>query len=325
MIVPYLNFLTPPLFTKALQPKIQQSTIMKFSSPSATIVSLVATIAALHLAAADNSYGTCGDCYCIPDASDACPSTTPNTNWTDIIPVLQQFEWKNPMSLGCNPYDITARQACDTQPKLEKGGACYYDIAPSSNACPTQWSYETKTYSGSFEEAKAAGLMVTHEGACGTCSSMQDLAAYMAAGPDLESMSQHCSSQGVMYGKKAAMKCYKQIGFTDGCANIWYYDGNNTNNHCHNTCVKYAMFGLPNNGPPPTCQIAKCLQCDQDYSGPFFALYGGRTRRNSGMLSSIARTCSSIANMTQANPCESYSTVPDNCNHSTRGLRGIRK
>ena len=34
-----------------------------------------------------------------------------------------------------------------------------------------------------------------------------------------------------------------------------------------------------------------CLQCDEDESGPNFAKFAGRTRRNTGLESAITRPC----------------------------------
>ena len=36
-------------------------------------------------------------------------------------------------------------------------------------------------------------------------------------------------------------------------------------------------------------KLNKCLQCDEDKSGPIFKWYAGRTRRNSGIHSEIDR------------------------------------
>lgn len=45
--------------------------------------------------------------------------------------------------------------------------------------------------------------------------------------------------------------------------------------------------------------LNKCLQCDEDKSGPVFKYYSGRTRRNSGITSEIDRPEDTIYNMTQ--------------------------
>ena len=59
------------------------------------------------------------------------------------------------------------------------------------------------------------------------------------------------------------------------------------------------MTHQPYNDDNNYCKLNDCLQCDEDHSGPIFQLIAGRTRRNSGLLSAIARPCKSIANITQ--------------------------
>ena len=38
-----------------------------------------------------------------------------------------------------------------------------------------------------------------------------------------------------------------------------------------------------------SCSLNKCLQCDEDKSGPVFKSVAGRARRNSGLTSKINR------------------------------------
>lgn len=63
------------------------------------------------------------------------------------------------------------------------------------------------------------------------------------------------------------------------------------------------MQNRPNNMPPPTCYLAPCIQCDEDLAGPNFKKFSGRTRRNSGLLSGIARNCSTISPVQPVDPC----------------------
>lgn len=57
--------------------------------------------------------------------------------------------------------------------------------------------------------------------------------------------------------------CYMDEGFTEPCATIWIYNSFETRVKCP-MCTDHAFSGAPNNGPPPTCQLAECLQCDED-------------------------------------------------------------
>lgn len=45
-------------------------------------------------------------------------------------------------------------------------------------------------------------------------------------------------------------------------------------------------------------KLNPCLECDETKSGPIFKYYSGRTRRNSGIVSSIPRPASQMYNMT---------------------------
>ena len=87
------------------------------------------------------------------------------------------------------------------------------------------------------------------------------------------------------------MNCILKLGFTFPCAQIWYYNTINTKKHCFSTCMKSYLTNEPNivDG-----QLNKCLQCDEDLSGPIFKYLSGRSRRNSGIKSEIDRPSDSI-------------------------------
>lgn len=93
---------------------------------------------------------------------------------------------------------------------------------------------------------------------------------------------------------------------TDNCATIWMYDSHNTavaiNNvfifiqeDCAKICIKDWIQKTPDivNG-----KLNPCLDCDEVKSGPIFKYYAGRTRRDSGIKSSIPRPASQMYNMT---------------------------
>jgi hypothetical protein len=134
----------------------------------------------------NQTFGSCDSCFCIPDAGDDCPvDRTPPTEFGSLIPVLRSLTWKNPyLPLECDPYSDSA---CDTTPPLQIGGACIIQVEGESNGtCVPNSNYTTSTYAGSFAKAKAnRSLYVTHEGACGTCSSLQDLSVYLELGAGL--------------------------------------------------------------------------------------------------------------------------------------------
>ena len=153
--------------------------------------------------------------------------------------------------------------------------------------------YKLQTFE-STSKALAAGHIPTHYNHCGACSTLKDLAIYMAK-PDLTTVGRQCSKKLTI---KHIKNCYKEnAGFTDLCAEAWAYNSRNTRKECLLTCIKdyggllNAMRGETgsqvdnlSNG-----ELRPCVQCDEVKSGPGFKYAAGRTRRNSGLNSSIIR------------------------------------
>ena len=59
---------------------------------------------------------------------------------------------------------------------------------------------------------------------------------------------------------------------------------------------------IPSNGPAPECAYNSCITCNDEVSAPTFERFAGRSRRRSGLLSTVARPCNSIPNIVQ-HPC----------------------
>jgi hypothetical protein len=143
--------------------------------------------------------------------------------------------------------------------------------------------YSLRTF-GDENAARSAGFTITHKGSCGTCSTLQDLAAYLSR-PDLTKPVRQCALRGITRGR--TLGCLKGLGFSDACAETWYYNSRNTRKHCFGVCLASLLSGEPSNKPDGT--LNDCLRCDEEKSGPVFKLVAGRTRRNSGIQSSIDR------------------------------------
>jgi len=168
--------------------------------------------------------------------------------------------------------------------------------------CALQWSEETteaglKKYTlkdfATEEDAVAAGYYVTHKGQCGSCSSLQDLGVYM--GQNLTTPVRRCGMEGSI-SKKLMTDCLKRLGFSDNCIPIWEDNVDHTKDKCFWTCLKSWITNEPFNKPDGS--LNDCLQCDEDNSGPNFKYFSGRTRRNSGIPSSIHRPAPQIYNIT---------------------------
>lgn len=176
------------------------------------------------------------------------------------------------------------------------------------------WSYRLRTYEGTFEQAMEEvahvneqqhqqhdGLYVTHAGPCGVCSSLQDLATYMEQGARLRMSATMCGFRG-RFSERDGMACFQELGFTEACARVWYYNTKNTAKYCTEVCIPFVLSGAKPNDPLPTCPLTTCIECDEIYSGPIFQQFSGRTRRNSALRSSIVRPCSQMATLEQRDP-----------------------
>ena len=68
---------------------------------------------------------------------------------------------------------------------------------------------------------KADGAQHTHWGACGPCSTSQDLAVYMR-NPDLTLKGQECGVRG-LFDPNDGINCFMEAGYTRECSEIWMY------------------------------------------------------------------------------------------------------
>jgi hypothetical protein len=165
--------------------------------------------------------------------------------------------------------------------------------APAGTVCGVRFErdqvhYRLTTFPATAV-ARKAGYAVTHFGACGTCSTLQDLAVYLEK-PDLTVPVRSC---GMKPEASASLTCLEELGFSAACAQTWRYNIENTRHHCFSLCMSSWI-----KGEAPTHQdgqLNECLQCDEDHSGPVFKATAGRTRRNSGIRSSIPRPNDEIA------------------------------
>jgi hypothetical protein len=176
----------------------------------------------------------------------------------------------NPIGVGEDPYATWAGRAPP--------------VPPPSSVCAVRFETDRTHYRlatfGSAAEAGELGYRVTHTGTCGACSTLQDLAVYLER-PDLTAPVRRCGMQPWTLG------CLEALGFTHACAEIWNFNVQNTRRECFGVCTRSWMSGEASTKPDGT--LNDCLQCDEDRSGPVFKAVAGRTRRNSGIRSSIPR------------------------------------
>jgi hypothetical protein len=177
----------------------------------------------------------------------------------------------NPVGLAGDPY-APGRAV----PVARPGAACAVRFEPD------RVHYRLATFEGEAG-ARAAGYRLTHHGACGTCSTLQDLAVYLER-PDLTAPVRRCAALPL---KPWSLDCLAALGFSGACALTWYWNGRNTARECLGTCLWDWLTGAPSNLPGGG--LGDCLRCDEERSGAVFQRVAGRTRRNSGIVSSIGR------------------------------------
>lgn len=191
----------------------------------------------------------------------------------------------NPISpLDADPYQQTER--LDDPPEAQ---VCIVERDDASRR------YTLKTQTLSDASSEEVTHLITHLGACGACSSLQDLSVY-ASRTDLTDPVRRCGLQGITQGMETNVACLKELGFTESCAVIWYYNTLNTRTACLDVCL--AQLNEPY--LTEAGELNECLACDERESGPIFKRYSGRTRRNSGLASAICRPCDSIARLTHS-------------------------
>ena len=149
----------------------------------------------------------------------------------------------------------------------------------------------------SLVELEASGATLTHHGACGRCSSLEDLAVYASRG-DLAGPVRGCGIGGFIATHEQSVACLRLLGFTAACAEIWFYNTEATRSECLSECLGQldATYHLEDGSLNP------CIQCDEVKAGPIFKAVAGRSRRRSGLPSALCRPCETVAPVTHEYP-----------------------
>ncbi len=178
----------------------------------------------------------------------------------------------------------------------------YSSLGSDTEVCAVRFAdsarvdYRLRTFPDA-ESAFAEDHVVTHRRHCGTCSSLRDLAAYMAS-PDLASPARTCARRLTAGGVKKCLM--EEIGLSERCAETWTYNVLHTRRHCAGACIgHHGLWNVLTNDmdgvhTDEDGELNPCLACDEHTSGPGFRYAAGRTRRSSGLLSAIPRTAGEI-------------------------------
>ena len=218
-----------------------------------------------------------------------------------------------------------------------------------------------------------SNTFITHEGTCGVCSTSKDLAINLSPTLDGDAFACTANATGAFQTQDPAqivsvfpnlINCFQNIGFTSDCAFIWASNGLNTlltlfgvlqqfqqsgvpplpGPALPASCIECALdcaTGDPTTNPdcglpisPGTCELTPCFSCDEDASGAIFKQYSGRTRRNSGIVTTrqvpfdpfpfvgTKRECSTISNIKQPSRTAECSTASPTASPTATSIPG---
>lgn len=211
-----------------------------------------------------------GTCVCGGEA------WTPPVYGEDDVAALLALQIDAPLpELAGDPY-------AEELPALDPGDPSMCGVLTDGDRY-TLASYDT------YADAIDDGAHVTHTGACGLCSTLQDLAVYMRE-PDLTAPVRQCGLDFLMGPMEDHVACLEALGFTRPCAQIWYWNTQNTKFACAQEC--FAALEDPYHLPDGS--LNACLQCDEEHSGNTFKTIAGRTRRNTGLPNALCRPCTEV-------------------------------
>ncbi len=186
--------------------------------------------------------------------------------------------------------DPSVERVCAVRPRLEE-----WDGSPPA-------PYDLIDYE-SIADAKADGAMVTHRGRCGACSSLQNLAVYIAR-PNLTEPIRRCGFTGLIDRDLSRLACIASLGFDLPCAQAWDFNTRNTQDACLRVCGKASNRKAPGNiryecnpnafVPDDIDLVNDCLACDEEFSIALFRKAAGRSRRSSGLPSPVCRRCDGV-------------------------------
>jgi hypothetical protein len=217
------------------------------------------------------------EAQCTPSCTDcgAAPYLPPTFDDAALATLTTLVNDTPSALLTANPY------AEGSAEPIPEGSVCA--LSPT-----TPGHYRLDTFA-SASAARDAGAEVTHTGVCGQCSSLNNLAVYIAQ-QDLTEPVRACGLLAMRENDAAAFDCLLALGFDEPCAQIWQFNTKHTQLKCLGVC----LAALDDPYHLPDGSLNPCLVCDEVQSGPVFKAVAGRTRRNSGLPNALCRPCSEV-------------------------------
>ncbi|KAL3796891.1 hypothetical protein HJC23_008844 [Cyclotella cryptica] len=168
---------------------------------------------------------------------------------------------------------------------MNEGPVCAFDNrGPDSNI--TTFADENA--------AHEAGFLVLHCGACGACSSWENLKIEYTTRNTMSELANECAKVSLFGGDDAITDCLMapEIGFEPTCAQCWMEDIVCTREHCAFIFLQSQMINNVGNFAvgPNEITSASCEEANCEAGNPGeFVSCSGATRRRMNITSSIAR------------------------------------
>ncbi len=256
--------------------------------------------------------------YEVEDETQGDEEDPPVETWTAPRYTLQEMEtlyydWKL-----AKPWPLFEGDENDVPPENDDPGFAFFcAVVPrpdlkTGEGGPMPYMLETITSSveawssaeaESMAELLPEGAMITHRGACGACSSLRNLAVYIANN-NLTEPIRGCATAGLFDRDLSRLACIASLGFDLPCAQAWEINTLNTQELCGAICGRPRNRTAPSNKPfqcspekfaPPDIKLVNnCLACDELFSLELFRGKAGRSRRGSGLPSPICRRCDTV-------------------------------
>lgn len=139
------------------------------------------------------------------------------------------------------------------------------------------------------DDAVAANFSVVHCGACGACSTWQDLRLQWTSRKWLAPAAQDCTKKSLLGGVDSVQKCNEEsVGFSKECATCWTVDELCAKKNCVFIFFQGVMINKLTNFQVGPNEITSAT-CDEAMCGPEFVPCSGATRRRMDIISTIAR------------------------------------
>ncbi|KAL7518112.1 hypothetical protein ACHAWX_002973 [Stephanocyclus meneghinianus] len=168
---------------------------------------------------------------------------------------------------------------------MNEGPVCAFDNrGPDSNI----------TTFSDLNSAHDAGFLVLHCGACGACSSWENLIIEYTTRNTMAKLANECAKVSLFGGDDAITECLMtpEIGFEPTCAQCWMEDIVCTREHCAFIFLQSQMINNVGNFAvgPNEITSASCEEANCEAGNPGeFVSCSGATRRRMNITSSIAR------------------------------------